>query len=430
MQAATASLNWSWRKFTEVAVDLTITTIHTLRHALWNPSDQRADFVQHRRPVLRCGRANCLHIRAWNGVVFAANAWPNTPPRDDIRTVLRSYVEAINERLDDDTRVALSHGQEHRLYISLLGEANLDTEPFNREWLVIPLDKIAKPIATPLVVMWLGGMGLLLLLAAAFSWHITRPLTKLARAADQLAAGNPQRVTPSGPTETRILSERFNAMLDTLAESNAVQRTLLAGLPHDLKGPLSRMWLRIEMIDDAAFKEGMRQDVQDMQRMIDQFIGYVRGSDPGSYQFQPMDLHAWLTEKVDNWRSAGSDVRLHTSVGGPLPVQGDSLALGRLIDNLITNALHHGKEPVEINLDADANTIWLRVSDHGPGISATRRHEALRPFSRLDDARTRTGSVGLGLALAELIAKAHNGTLELASAPGQGLQVNISLPRA
>ncbi|HLU14221.1 MAG TPA: ATP-binding protein [Burkholderiaceae bacterium] len=436
VQAATfASLNWSWRKFTEeVAVDLTITTIHTLRHALAEiPSDQRADFVQqasdgqwhlwsrklpsHTRLERRRQRRERMAERP-------------PPPRDDIRTVLRSYVEAINERLDDDTRVALSHGQEPRLYISLLGEANLDTEPFNREWLVIPLDKIAKPIATPLVVMWLGGMGLLLLLAAAFSWHITRPLTKLARAADQLAAGNPQRVTPSGPTETRILSERFNAMLDTLAESNAVQRTLLAGLPHDLKGPLSRMWLRIEMIDDAAFKEGMRQDVQDMQRMIDQFIGYVRGSDPGSYQFQPMDLHAWLTEKVDNWRSAGSDVRLHTSVGGPLPVQGDSLALGRLIDNLITNALHHGKEPVEINLDADANTIWLRVSDHGPGISATRRHEALRPFSRLDDARTRTGSVGLGLALAELIAKAHNGTLELASAPGQGLQVNISLPRA
>lgn len=436
VQAATfASLNWSWRKFTEeVAVDLTITTIHTLRHALAEiPSDQRADFVQqasdgqwhlwsrklpsHTRLERRRQRRERMAERP-------------PPPRDDIRTVLRSYVEAINERLDDDTRVALSHGQEPRLYISLLGEANLDTEPFNREWLVIPLDKIAKPIATPLVVMWLGGMGLLLLLAAAFSWHITRPLTKLARAADQLAAGNPQRVTPSGPTETRILSERFNAMLDTLAESNAVQRTLLAGLPHDLKGPLSRMWLRIEMIDDAAFKEGMRQDVQDMQRMIDQFIGYVRGSDPGSYQFQPMDLHAWLTEKVDNWRSAGSDVRLHTSVGGPLPVQGDSLALGRLIDNLITNALHHGKEPVEINLDADANTIWLRVGDHGPGISATRRHEALRPFSRLDDARTRTGSVGLGLALAELIAKAHNGTLELASAPGQGLQVNISLPRA
>src|SRR5690606_3521322 len=93
---------------------------------------------------------------------------------------------------------------------------------------------------------------------------------------------------------------------DTLAESSAVQRTLLAGLPHDLKGPLSRMWLRIEMVDDPTFQEGMRKDVQDMQRMVNQFIGFVRGSDPGSYQFSPLELGAWLEEQVSAWESAGS----------------------------------------------------------------------------------------------------------------------------
>src|SRR5690606_23657634 len=138
-----------------------------------------------------------------------------------------------------------------------------------REWLVIPLDRITRPVATPLIVVWLTGMVLLLLLSAAFAWHITGPLTRLAKAADQLAAGKPQRVLPSGPSETRSLGERFNAMMDKLAESAAVQRTLLAGLPHDLKGPLSRMWLRIEMSNDPKFREGMRQDVQDMQQMID-----------------------------------------------------------------------------------------------------------------------------------------------------------------
>src|SRR3546814_12870745 len=106
-----------------------------------------------------------------------------------------------------------------------------------------------------MIVVGLGDMGLLRLVSAAFSCHITRPLTRLAKAADQLAAGLPQRVTPSGPTETRILGERFNAMLDTLAESSAVRRTLLAGLPHDLKGPLSRMWLRIAMAADTTFQE-------------------------------------------------------------------------------------------------------------------------------------------------------------------------------
>ena len=159
--------------------------------------------------------------------------------------------------------------------------------PRLREWLVIPLERLDPPVSTPLAAAWLGGLGLLLLLAVGFSWHITRPLTRLADAADRLAAGQPQRVDPAGPTETRALGERFNAMLDALAESDSVRRTLLAGLPHDLKGPLSRMWLRIELADDSKLKDGLRADLQDMQHMVDQFIGFVRGTDPAATGMRP-----------------------------------------------------------------------------------------------------------------------------------------------
>ncbi|HEY9461150.1 MAG TPA: ATP-binding protein, partial [Paralcaligenes sp.] len=289
---------------------------------------------------------------------------------------------------------------------------------------------VAPPVAMPLILVWLGGMGLFLLLAAAFSWRITRPLTRLTKAADQLAAGQPQRVIPSGPTETRILGERFNIMLDTLAESSAVRRTLLAGLPHDLKGPLSRMWLRIEMADDSTFKDGMRKDIQDMQRMVDHFIGFVRGTDPGTYRFAPLMLNVWLEEQVSAWESAGSDVLLTELWPQPLALDADRFALGRLLDNLIGNALNHGKPPVEIALTADSSVGIITISDHGAGISADRRAEALRPFSRLDDARTLTGSVGLGLALADAIARAHQGSLTLGQAPSGGLEVTVRLPLA
>ena len=103
---------------------------------------------------------------------------------------------------------------------------------------------------------------------------------------------------PAGPTETRALGERFNAMLDALAESDSVRRTLLAGLPHDLKGPLSRMWLRIELADDSKLKDGLRADLQDMQHMVDQFIGFVRGTDPAAYRYASMALQDWLGERV------------------------------------------------------------------------------------------------------------------------------------
>lgn len=432
VQAATFATVSHYRKqFTEdVSVELTATTIRTLRAALAEiPAENRADFVRNAsqnqwRLWSRSLPADASLERSWR----RAQHDEHRPPPDDIRRNLRSFVEALNGRLDDDTRVALSRGPEPRMYISLIETPGMDETTRSREWLVIPLERITRPVATPMIIVWLTGMGLLLLMSAAFAWHITRPLTRLAKAADQLAAGKPERVQPSGPSETRSLGERFNAMLDTLAESAAVQRTLLAGLPHDLKGPLSRMWLRIEMSDDASLKEGMRQDVQDMQRMIDQFINYVRGSDQASYHYAPLPLRPWLEERVAAWQQAGSDVRLQQVADEDLFLNADELALGRLIDNLITNALNHGAPPVELSLKKQDGHAILLLRDHGSGISAERRSEALRPFSRLDEARTRTGSVGLGLALAEMITRAHGGTLALEDAIGGGLEVRIRLP--
>lgn len=434
VQAATfATVSLYRKQFTEdVAVGFTATTIRTLRASLAEiPAEDRPEFVR---------RASQNEWRLWSRSLPAdasledrrareqKRRTQSPPPPGDIRNNLRYFVEALNERLDDDTRVALSRGATPRLYISLMAQPDPADALHNREWLVIPLDRIAPPVATPFIAIWLTGMGLFLLLAAAFAWHISRPLTRLAKAADQLAAGQPQRVVPSGPAETRILGERFNAMLDTLAESSAVQRTLLAGLPHDLKGPLSRMWLRIEMVDDPTFKDGMRRDVQDMQRMVDQFIGFVRGSDPGSYQFAPIQLDRWLEDQVSAWKSIGSDVRLTRLPDQAVTLDADRNALGRLMDNLITNAFNHGKPPVEISLDREPGYAIIAVSDQGPGISAERRQEALRPFSRLDDARTRSGSVGLGLALADAIVKAHHGTLSLDDAPEGGLKVTMRFP--
>ncbi|NYT76389.1 HAMP domain-containing protein [Alcaligenaceae bacterium] len=433
VQAATfTTVSYYRKKFTaDVAAELTATTIRTLQASLAAiPAEQRADFVKHAsRNEWRLWSRSLPSNASVSGLRPHHHTRPPPPPvTKDIRESLRLFVQELNDRLEGNTRVALSRGPEPRLYISLLSDNGADANSSEREWLVIPLDRVAPPVGTPVIVIWLTGMGLLLLMAAAFSWHITRPLTRLASAADKFAAGHPQRVTPSGPRETRVLAERFNAMQDTLAENSAVQRTLLAGLPHDLKGPLSRMWLRIEMVNDPTFQEGMRKDVQDMQRMVDQFIGFVRGSDPGSYHFSPMLLNAWLEEQVMAWESAGSPVSLTSQPAQALHVNADALSLGRLLDNLISNALNHGAPPVELTLDESDGFAVITVTDHGPGISPERRAEALRPFSRLDEARTRTGSVGLGLALADTIARAHQGTLTLGEASSGGLLIVIRLP--
>lgn len=444
VQAGTmASVSHFRNQFTEtVTIEIVSTTIRTLRAALAEiPADQRADFVR---------AASRNEWRLWTRTLPSGaelerrprhqsehrrqggeSSTGERPPaqHDDLRRDLRKLVDALNLRLNDGTRVALSRGSTPRIYVSLQPDEHSDAAAMaTREWLVIPLDKLSPPVATPLVAIWLAGMGAILLISAAFSWHITRPLTRLAKAADQLAAGQPQRVVPAGPSETRALGERFNAMLDALNESDAVRRTLLAGLPHDLKGPLSRMWLRIEMIDEAPIKDGLRHDLQDMQRMVDQFIGFVRGTDPANYRFTALDLGAWLHEHVATWESAGGEIKLLEPVAQNITLQADGFALGRLLDNLITNAINYAAPPIEISLAATATHAVLTVSDNGPGISSERRIEALRPFSRLDDARTLTGSVGLGLALCNSIALAHGGSLALEKAESGGLKVVVSLP--
>lgn len=436
VQAGTLATVTHYRhQFTEtVVVDVTTTTIRTLQAALVEmPAHRRAEFI-------RQASQNEWYISSRTlPPQTELERQPSKPPHEarkkeppeGLRRELWDVVQAINARLDGNTRVGLSRGPLPKLHISLPPDPQTDeSAPLTREWLVIPLESLAPPVATPLIAAWLAGTGLVLLIAAAFSWHIARPLTRLARAADQLAAGQPQRVTPSGPSETQALGQRFNAMLDALAESDAVRRTLLAGLPHDLKGPLSRMWLRIEMMDDSPLKDGLRKDTQEMQRMVNQFIGFVRGTDPATYRFTPLPLNEWLEEQVCAWESAGSAVRWFDQTEAPLTLAADPGALGRLLDNLVTNALDHGAPPVEVRLSREADHAVIVVGDHGLGISPARREEALRPFSRLDDARTQTGSVGLGLALCEAIAKAHGGSLTLGQTPAGGLAVTVWLPLA
>src|SRR3546814_17117172 len=135
----------------------------------------------------------------------------------------------------------------------------------------------------------------------------------------------------------------------------------------------------------------MRKDIRDMQRMIDQFIGFVRGTDPGTYRFKRLPFNDWLDEQIGAWESTGDAVRFFRRDTPAMTVKADPAALTRLFDNLITNALNHGKPPVEVTLASEPGFAVVTICDPGPGLPAERRAEARRPFYRLDAARTPPG---------------------------------------
>ena len=431
MQAATTFWLYLYRRdhTSSVAMQLLSTTIHTIQAAIEElPSDRRIEFVERASGgqwQIISGRLPAeARLQRHNQTDLLDEP---TEAIDNVRLSLRELVIKLQAELSKGTRVAWSHGSDAKLFVSIKNQQALSNHPINRDWLVIPIHLIDPPVHIRLITLWLTVLILLTLVALWFSWHITRPITALMDATDQLASGRPSRVIPTGPRETRVLGERFNGMLDALDASESIKRTLLAGLPHDLKGPMTRMGLRIAISDDEVLKEGITNDLEDMQRIANQFIQYLRGTDATAYEREPIPLDLWISERISNWQSAGSDVVL---IGKPFSgsVMGDSLALSRLLDNLIDTGLHHGRPPVYVSLVSQTDCAVIRVSDHGEGIPAAKHQEAIEPFTRLDPARTRTGNVGLGLALAVMITRAHAGTLTLGQSATGGLEVQVSLP--
>jgi two-component system osmolarity sensor histidine kinase EnvZ len=218
-------------------------------------------------------------------------------------------------------------------------------------------------------------------------------------------------------------------MLASLEQTQQTQRTLLAGLPHDLKGPMARMALRIEMTDDEPLKIGLQRDLNDMRHMTEQLLAFLRGQDSSRLQRKRMRLDVWLQAQCTERQALGQDVRLK---GGPMvEVIADESALQRLFNNLVDNALSHGQPPVEVSLErSEARWVTWVVSDHGLGLSADHYDRAFEPFERVDAARSRSGNVGLGLSLVKGIAIAHGGSVKLAAHTSGGLSVHVRLPLA
>jgi len=328
----------------------------------------------------------------------------------------------LNRRLAGEAQVYFAFQPQPAFWVRLTDKEKI-------WWLIVPVERLRPPLPlSSIAAMVLVFVGILAV-AGLYAVQVTRPLRKLADATESVAQGKMVNVDVSGPLEIRTLAQRFNAMTMALDEAQKTQRTLLAGLPHDLKGPLSRMRLRAEMADDAELARGLLQDTHEMQAIIDQFLVYLRGNEASSYSMQTVVLSQWLEQRVAHYSQSGQPV--HLLKADSCYVQADTLMLTRMLDNLIDNALNHGMPPIEVSLTVHNKVALLKVRDHGAGITPHLRETALQPFSRLDQARTQTGSVGLGLAIAQRVAKLHGGELLLQDPEtGPGITVVLQLPLA
>lgn len=290
---------------------------------------------------------------------------------------------------------------------------------------VLPDEVIAWPTRLLLILLvLLVSVAILVALAVR---ALTRPLSVLADAATEL--GRDIRRTPlaeTGPLEIRRAAHAFNTMQNRLIRYIEDRDRILAAVSHDLKTPITRLRLRTELLDDSPLRGKFQADLDDMQRMVQSSLDFLRGSE-NTEPMVGLDLNALLESLQEDAEDAGQTVAITGKAHQPLRCR--PLALKRCLSNLLDNALKYG-QCAQITVTDAPERLMLSLRDQGPGIPDAELERVFEPFYRLESSRNRdTGGSGLGLSIARNIARAHGGELTLRNYPQGGLEAVLELPR-
>ena len=350
---------------------------------------------------------------------------PDTPLMKDIE-------KAVRDRLGPDTRFASRVNGGAGFWVSF----NIDEDKY---WLMLERERIEGLTG----VQWFGWasvVGILSLLGAALiSSLVNLPLARLADAARAIAHGQrPEPLPEKGPKEILEANRSFNQMVDDLQRVESDRAVILAGISHDLRTPLARMQLELEMASlSPEAREGLQSDIAQMDAIIGQFLDYARPTEAAT--FVAVNISDLLQDVA---REAGrmQDVRITTDIAPSVHVMGNATDLRRVANNVIENARRYGKTAGEafaqidiccrVRLRGQGKSAVIDMTDHGPGVPADMIEQLLKPFTRLDSARGQANGAGLGLAIVQRVVLRHDAELNVSNREGGGLQIQIVIPLA
>jgi two-component system osmolarity sensor histidine kinase EnvZ len=366
-------------------------------------------------PVLR--RNLLIELNEREGIRLApVTAGEGLEPLPD-DPLFQLVTSRVRTTLGADTRFAYARDKVEGFWVSF----SIDEDEY---WVMLPRERFELVFRAE----WLAaGLGLLAL-ALAGAWLIastlSRPLGAIAAAARAVGRGQaPAPLAETGPREMREVSVAFNRMAGDLAAMERERALVLAGISHDLRTPLSRLRLALEMSGaDPAATEAMSADIGEIDAVIGQFLDFAKGED------EPMregDLNALAAEIVEGYRRRAQEIAFRP--GSLRPLRFAPQALRRAIANLLDNALRYAAPPLEVATRREGERALIEVMDRGPGVPAAEAERLKRPFTRLDESRSGPGGAGLGLAIVERVARSHGGRLELLPREGGGLVVRLSV---
>lgn len=290
----------------------------------------------------------------------------------------------------------------------------------------LPLRSHVYAANSHIFIVWMVAASIVLVIVALlFLRNQIRPIERLAEAAEDFGMGRDvENFKPQGASEVRRAAVAFMQMRSRISAQIEQRTAMLAGVSHDLRTPLTRFKLQLAMLKDGPEIEELRTDVREMERMLDDYLDFVRG-DPSEVS-QMTDLGELLQEIQFDSQRKGHKVALELNGDLDLPLRRN--AFKRCLTNIIDNAGKYADE-VWVTAVRDEGDIDIIVDDNGTGIPEDQLEEVFRPFYRLDEARNLDeGGTGLGLAIARDIARGHGGDIQLARSPMGGLRAVIHVP--
>jgi two-component system osmolarity sensor histidine kinase EnvZ len=355
--------------------------------------------------------------------LLPATAWDDEDVPLPESPLLRAIGEALKREVADDAQaLVLLEDATRALWIKI----KVKNQAY---WVVFPPGSRGSASAWAWTGWSVFGLTLAIAGGLLLMLRVNRPLRALAAAAEQIGVGKtPPPLDEKGPTEIRTLSQAFNQMSSNLTQLDNDRAVLLAGISHDLRTPLSRLRLGIEMLGEAGdygLKDGMIQDIEDMDTIINQFLDFARegGNEPSR---SGEDLNQIVSSVCERFSRMGKSVNTHLGALPPLTLK--PTATQRMVTNLVDNALRYGGGEVEVRTECVDGHALVRVLDRGPGIPESEVWRVMQPFTRLEASRSGGKGSGLGLAIVERAARMNGGNVKLLRREGGGLEARVELP--
>jgi signal transduction histidine kinase len=367
------------------------------------------------RDAVRAGRASSL---------------PPDAPLPYSRRVSPNDDDHYDDDDDDDDDREEGYFREHRRkhYEHGFHWLTLSVALPDGRWLNAAAGRVpgGPPLGAPFLVSLILSALAVGTVAVFAARRLSRPLRRLADAADRLGRGEAGvMVEEEGPDEARRSIRAFNRMHQRLTRFIGDRTSMLAAISHDLRTPITSLRLRAELIDDVETREKILETLSEMQEMTEATLDFAR-EDAAAEDTRSVDLTALVDSVVTDLVEIGRDARFEGGERRVYPCRPN--ALRRAIRNLVDNAATHGGGATVALSDTNGN-IEIQIDDEGPGLPDSELETMFQPFVRLETSRNRdTGGVGLGLAIARGIVRSHGGDISLENRPEGGLRATIRLP--